>query len=497
MSGDTEALFEKTGLEENETPPNVCRAAELAVLAYITCKSPDPARSMSYALGNVKSEMFAFLDLQHAWEKICRAYDSDSENFSPLAIMRDIDPILRMEVQAAAYSASESAFRGDAEYLRSLHACRVTREKLDEWSALIKAGDLTLKDLSRLQDGYLRDLSKISFSPARKEMWTYAEALEETIRLNETEEEAAIPTGISALDKKIGGLYAGELTVIAARPGMGKTAFAMELAASAAASAADSGQSVLFISLEMTVRQMMNRYISRDTAIETEQYSLAGRPLHYSDLMKRRLSKEEREKAYMLARKNEKPIKIYRPVFNPSVMALEAKIENEAYNLKKNNGSLGLVIVDYLGLIDYSADRRELRHKIGDAAKRLRSLAQKWGFSCLALSQLNRESEKREDKRPSLSDLRESGDLEQDVDNALFPFRPSEYSDDYRKDFCEIIVYKHRSGAKGSVGIQADIASNRFRNNIYYADCKRENVMTPEALDKEESKRSKKRRSEK
>ena len=241
-----------------------------------------------------------------------------------------------------------------------------------------------------------------------------------------------LSTGLSAVDAKINGMNKSDLLLLAARPGMGKTSMALNVALSAAR---ESGKTVAIFSLEMSEHQLVQRMISLWGKIPQEQLSTG------------RLSKAEGARFFETA-----DLLRTAPLFineTPAISTLE--LRSQARRLKAEHG-LGLIVVDYLQLMRSSrrTDSREL--EISDISRSLKAIAKELDVPVVALSQLNRKVEERKDNRPMLSDLRESGAIEQDADIVIFLYRDEVYKPDTpKKGIAELIIGKHRNGRVGTV----------------------------------------------
>lgn len=241
-----------------------------------------------------------------------------------------------------------------------------------------------------------------------------------------------LATGYPELDAITRGLQPSDLIIIAARPAMGKTALALNLAMRAAIS---EGAPVGIFSLEMSEHQLVQRMISLWGKIPQEQLSTG------------RLSKAEGSRFFETA-----DLLRTAPLFineTPAISTLE--LRSQARRLKAEHG-LGLIVVDYLQLMRSSrrTDSREL--EISDISRSLKAIAKELDVPVVALLQLNRKVEERKDNRPMLSDLRESGAIEQDADIVIFLYRDEVYKPDTpKKGIAELIIGKHRNGRVGTV----------------------------------------------
>ena len=245
-----------------------------------------------------------------------------------------------------------------------------------------------------------------------------------------------LSTGFSAVDSKINGLNDSDLLLLAARPGMGKTSMALNVALSAAK---ESGKTVAIFSLEMSREQLVTRLIATEGLVENTR--LVTGNLRESDWVK------IAEAASALSRTD------IRIDDNPllTVADMNAKC--------RRLDNLGLVVIDYLQLMTsaggkgYSGENRQ--QAVSDISRMLKIMAKELQVPVLCLSQLSRANEKREDKRPMLSDLRESGAIEQDADIVMFLYRDDYYNEDSEKrNIAECIIAKNRHGETGKVPLR-------------------------------------------
>lgn len=242
-----------------------------------------------------------------------------------------------------------------------------------------------------------------------------------------------LTTGLSALDNKINGLGKSDLVLLAARPGMGKTSMALNVALS---SARASNKTVAVFSLEMSREQLVTRLIATEGLVENQRLMTGN--LRESDWQ--RIAEAASNLSRMDIRIDDNPLL--------TVADMNAKC--------RRLDNLGLVVIDYLQLMTsaggkgYSGENRQ--QAVSDISRMLKIMAKELQVPVLCLSQLSRANEKREDKRPMLSDLRESGAIEQDADVVLFLYRDDYYNEDSDKhNIAECIVAKNRHGETGKV----------------------------------------------
>ncbi len=273
----------------------------------------------------------------------------------------------------------------------------------------------------------LNELSEISANPER-----------EGVR--------GIKSGFPSLDKYIYGLNKSDLVIIAARPGMGKTSFAMNMVASAARAYPD--KTLCVFSLEMSKEQLVSRMISSEGMIPNELMKTGK----FSPAQWRQLA----DTAAVLSAMN---------VYIDDTSAIKI---NEIKAKLRRMDNLGLVVIDYLQLM--SSGRRDLNrvNEISEMTRNLKVMAKELNVPVITLSQLSRSAEKKDDKKPLLSDLRDSGSIEQDADIVLFLYRDSYYSKDIENArACECIIAKNRHGEVASIPMMWDGQYTRFTDVEY------------------------------
>lgn len=257
-----------------------------------------------------------------------------------------------------------------------------------------------------------------------------------------------IPTGFQDMDDKLAGLQRSDLFILAARPSMGKTAFALNLAHNVAV---QSKEPVLIFSLEMSKEQLVDRLLSMESGVSA--WALRTGNLTDSDFEKISVA---------MGTLSEAPIYID-DTPGITVSDLRTKARRESHNHK-----LGLVIVDYLQLMSggsrFSGESNRVQ-EISEISRGLKGIARELDVPLIALSQLSRSVESRPDKIPQLSDLRESGSIEQDADVVAFIFREEYYNaETERKNITDIFIKKHRNGPTGAVELYFDNEKQRFRS---------------------------------
>lgn len=272
------------------------------------------------------------------------------------------------------------------------------------------------------------------------------------------EDITGLSSGYRALDLMTAGLHEDELIILAARPGVGKTAFALNVAQNIGTS---TDENIAIFSLEMGATQLVNRMLCAEGTINA------------NNLRTGQLTEEEFEKLFVAMGSLSKA-NIY---IDDSPGIRVSEIRSKARRLMQEQGGIGLIIIDYLQLIEGSG-RESRQQEVSEISRQLKKLAMELNVPVIALSQLSRSVEQRQDKRPILSDLRESGSLEQDADIVAFLYREDYYRDEDGEEaeeeeednVVEVLIEKNRSGARGSVKLLFIKEYNKFSSLSYYPE---------------------------
>jgi replicative DNA helicase len=273
------------------------------------------------------------------------------------------------------------------------------------------------------------------------------ERIQELFERPEGSDVTGVPTGFKDLDDKTAGLQPGDLVIVAGRPSMGKTALALNFGEYVAL---EMGMPVAVFSMEMGASQLVLRLLSSVGKIE-QQRLRTGRLLE-GDWPKLTVAMTKIQKAQMFIDET------------PALTVIDLRAR--ARRLARTCGKLGLIIVDYLQLMSASSMGENRATEISEISRSLKALAKELAVPVVALSQLNRTVEQRTDKRPVMSDLRESGAIEQDADLILFIYRDEVYNPDTTdsKGIAEIIIGKQRNGPIGRVNLRFGGEFTRFDN---------------------------------
>ena len=259
-----------------------------------------------------------------------------------------------------------------------------------------------------------------------------------------------ILTGFADVDALAGSLVGGQLIVLAARPSMGKTAYALNVCDHLTVA---TGKPALFVSLEMGRMEIAERLVCLRSGVEGNKIR-TGKGLSKDDMIRVCRVYEEYRTA--------KPIMI-----DDTPARTVSQITANARRLKMRH-EIGLVVVDYIQLINPEDGRDSRQEQVAKISRRLKTLARDLGVPVIALSQLNRAAENREDHRPRMADLRESGAIEQDADVVILLHRPEYYDPNDHPGTAEVIIAKNRNGSTGTANLAFDKPTMIFRDLAIY-----------------------------
>lgn len=277
-----------------------------------------------------------------------------------------------------------------------------------------------------------------------------ADRIDQLFQRDNASDVTGVPTGFSDLDSMTSGFQPGDLIIVAGRPSMGKTAFSLNIAENVAL---DTGLPVAVFSMEMAATQLAMRMIG--SVGRLDQHRMRTGRLEDEDWVRLTTA---------LGRLNDAPVFI-----DEGAGLSSFEVRARARRLHRQTGKLGLIVVDYLQLMSGAAGRQSENRatEISEISRSLKSLAKELDVPVVALSQLNRSVEQRPDKRPVMSDLRESGAIEQDADLILFIYRDQVYNPDSEdKGTAEIIIAKQRNGPIGKIRLTFLGENTRFENFV-------------------------------
>ena len=375
-------------------------------------------------------------------------------------------------VKITKFSTSE---RQAIEYSKIIYDMFVRREliKISENtidSAKQKNIDVTGKNIIENSEKLLFDLAeKGSFSSS---LIKFDEAMKFTIEMatnayKNEEGIVGVPTGLKDLDDRLGGLHKSDLLIIAGRPSMGKTALATNIAFNASKKIQDDNRQscVAFFSLEMSSEQLSTRILAEQSRIKS------------NDIRRGRISEDQFDK-FLETSKNIAELPLY---IDETPAISIAALSNRARRIKRIHG-LDLVVVDYIQLMRATNTKDGRVQEISEITQGLKAIAKELSVPVVALSQLSRAVEQRDDKKPQLSDLRESGSIEQDADVVMFVYREAYYTE--RKEprpntvehaewqakmnevsnLAEIIIGNQRHGPTGNIMLEFEAMFTKFKD---------------------------------
>ena len=323
-------------------------------------------------------------------------------------------------------------------YIKIVEEKSTLRRLIKTANEIIELGYNPTEEVEDIMEGaekkifnIMQDKSQKSYAPIKDVLVESFTQLEELY--NRKQHITGVPSGFTELDYRTAGFHGSELILIAARPAMGKTAFVLNVATNAAIKG---NVPVAVFSLEMSKEQLVNRILCSESMVDSNKVRTG------------KLEEDDWTKlAGTIGPLSEAEIYIDD---TPGINIMEIRAKCRKLKLEKN---IGMVVIDYLQLIQGSGKRGGSREQeISEISRSLKILAKELNVPVIALSQLSRAAEQRPDHRPMLSDLRESGAIEQDADIVMFLYRDDYYNQDSeKKDIAEVIIAKHRGGSTGTV----------------------------------------------
>ena len=369
-----------------------------------------------------------------------------------------------------------SSTRQSIEYAKLIHENYVKRELLRISEEITVSS--TDKTLEKSAENIIEDAEKLLFDLAERGSFSqsfikFNQAVEKSIEMATSAMQSGqglvgVPTGLTDLDEKLGGLHKSDLVIIAGRPSMGKTSLATNIAYNAARNIEKNKKkgSVAFFSLEMSSEQLSTRILSEQSRITSND-------------IRRGKATDEQVNKYIEVSRNIYDLPLY---IDETPAITIAALSNRARRIKRLFG-LDLIVVDYIQLMRSNNFKFEGRvQEISEITQGLKALAKELSVPVLALSQLSRAVEQRDDKIPQLSDLRESGSIEQDADVVMFVYREEYYLEkkqpklgsiehaewqtkmDEINGLAEIIIGKQRHGPTGNVQVEFEGMFTRFKD---------------------------------
>ena len=361
------------------------------------------------------------------------------------------------------------------EYSKLIYDLFVKRELIKISENVIDTAKLN--DLDNDGQKIIENFEKSLFDLAEKGSFSnslikFDEAMRQTIEMASSaykndEGIVGVPTGLTDLDDRLGGLHKSDLIIIAGRPSMGKTALATNIAFNAAKKLQDDGKksSIAFFSLEMSSEQLSTRILAEQSRIKS------------NDIRRGRISEEQFDK-FIETSKDISELPLY---IDETPAISIAALSNRARRIKRLYG-LDMVVIDYIQLMRASNFKDGRVQEISEITQGLKALAKELSVPVVAFSQLSRAVEARDDKKPQLADLRESGSIEQDADVVMFVYREAYYLE--RKEprpatvehaewqakmnevssLAEIIIGKQRHGPTGNIMLEFEAMFTKFKD---------------------------------
>ena len=435
--------------------------AESSVLGGILLEND----AINVVLESLRAEDF----YRESHRKIFRAMIELSDRSEPVDIIT-LSEVLknRGELEAvggSAYLASLNDFVPTAANIS--YYARIVREKSILRYLINAATDIATKgfegqgNVEELLDSAEKAIFDITEQRIKSSFVKVGDMMKDSIKMVEKLFErktmiTGVPTGFKDLDSKTAGLQAGDLIIVAARPGMGKTAFSLNIASHAAFA----GHGVAIFSLEMAREQLALRLLCSEARVDNSKVRTGY------------LSDRDFPKLATAAGKLHDALIYIDDTPAISVLELRAKARRMARDRDKK---LSLIIVDYLQLMRGSGAAQNREQEISEISRSLKALAKELSVPVLAISQLNRRVEDRNDKTPQLSDLRESGDIEQDADVIAFIYREAAYNPKSDDNTATITIAKQRNGPIGDLNLTFLREFTRFedytgREEEFYED---------------------------
>ena len=432
-------------------PPHSIEAEE-AVLGSILIDAEAIFRVSSF----LKGEDFYIVKNQWVWEA-CMALHERREPIDFVTLTRELEAREQLnEIGGATYishliNVVPTAIHAEG-YGRIVERTAIRRRLLNAASDIAQLAYEESDEIDQTIDAAEQALFGVSQHRIARDMVPIAEAIRSYYDRIEylyehRGEPLGIPTGFLDLDKLLGGLQRSDLIIVAARPGVGKTSLMLNIALSAARRF---HQRVAIFTLEMSNEQIVQRLVSAETSIDSQRLRLGD--LH-----------EDEWPLFVQATSALSDALIFVDD-TPSISALQ--LRTKARRLHAEHG-LDLVIIDYLQLMTGDQRTENRVQEISYLSRALKGLARELHVPVLVASQLSRAVEQRSDKRPVLSDLRESGSIEQDADIVMFIYRDDVYDEaSDRKNVAELIIAKHRNGPTGTVELFFQRNLTQFRNAL-------------------------------
>ena len=424
-------------MELGKIPPNDIEAEQAVIGSMLTDKE-----AVAAAIEVLKPEDFYRDDNRIIYEAILSLY-SRSEPIDIITLKSELSSMGKFEAVGGLEYIAELPDKVPTtanveQYIKIVEEKSVLRNLIKTANEIITLGYDQTQEVDGIIDNAEKKIFEVMQRKNQKGYTPIKDILVETFTeleqlYNQKQRVTGVPTGFTDLDFRTAGLHNSDLILVAARPAMGKSAFALNIATNAAVKA---HIPVVIFSLEMSKEQMTSRILCSEAMVDSNKV---------------RTGKiDDEEWAKLAAASGElSEANIYIDD-TPGISIMEIRAKCRKMKLEKN---IGLVVIDYLQLVQGSGKRGSSREQeIAEISRSLKILAKEINVHVIALSQLSRAPEQRPDHRPMLSDLRESGSIEQDADIVMFLYRDDYYNENSeKKNIAEVILAKHRSGSTGTV----------------------------------------------
>ena len=423
-------------MELAKIPPHDIDAEQAVLGSMLTDKE-----AVNAAIESLKEDAFYRDDNRIIFQAIVNLY-SKSEPIDIITLKDELESMDKFE-QVGGYEYLASlpdkvpTTANVQEYIKIVEEKSILRNLIKTANEIIELGYDPTEDVEDIMDGAEKKIFDIMQSKNQKGYTPIKDVLVESFTkleelYNRKQHITGVPTGFAELDYKTAGLHGSELILVAARPAMGKTAFALNLATNAALRG---NAPVAIFSLEMSKDQLVNRILCSEAMVDSNKVRTGK--LDEDDWVKLAGAIGPLSEAEMYIDDT------------PGISVMEIRTKCRKLKMEKN---IGLVVIDYLQLVQGNKRTASREQEISEISRSLKILAKEINVPVIALSQLSRAVEQRPDHRPMLSDLRESGAIEQDADIVMFLYRDDYYNkESEKKDIAEVIIAKQRDGQTGTV----------------------------------------------
>ena len=424
-------------MELGKVPPHDIEAEQAVIGSMLTDKD-----AVVSAIEVLKEEDFYRDDNKAIYEAILNLYNR-SEPIDIITVKSELETMGKFEQVGGLEYLAELPEKvpttaNSMKYIKIVEEKSTLRKLIKTANEIIELGYDPTEDVDDIMEGAEKKIFNVMQNKNQKGYSAMKDILVDSFTqleelYNRKQHITGVPTGFADLDYKTAGLHSSDLVLVAARPAMGKSAFALNIATNAAIRAK---VPVVIFSLEMSKEQMVNRILCSEAMVDSNKVRTG------------RLEEDDWTKlAEAIGPLSEAEIYIDD---TPGISVMEIRAKCRKLKLEKN---IGMVVIDYLQLVQGSNKRNGSREQeISEISRSLKILAKEIGVPVIALSQLSRAVEQRPDHRPMLSDLRESGAIEQDADIVMFLYRDDYYNQDSeKKGIAEVIIAKHRGGSTGTV----------------------------------------------